>query len=409
MPRFVNRLSQAAINNASKGMHADGGGLYLHVNAKAAKSWIFRYMRDGRAHEMGLGSIYTVGLKAARERAAEHRRELLDGIDPLEVREQQRHQARLDAARATTFRQVAERYIRAHRDGWNSPKSLAAWEGTLASDVYPMLADLPVQRIDTGLITRVLEPIWTTKPETASRVRGRIEAILDYATVHKWREGDNPARWRGHLDKVLPKKAKVRRVEHHPALPFAEVPAFMERLRQENGTAAGSLEFAILTAARTGEVIGARWGEIDRITKLWTIPANRMKGGREHRVPLSAAAFAILDALAEDRRGDFIFPGAVTGKPLSNMAMLVLIRRMKRDDLTVHGFRSTFRDWAAERTNFQNEVIEMALAHAVGDKIEAAYRRGDLFEKRRRLMEAWAGYCTSSPPVGAVVPIRGRA
>jgi integrase len=226
--------------------------------------------------------------------------------------------------------------------------------------------------------------------------------------VQKWREGENPARWRGHLDKVLPNKAKVRRVEHHPALPFGDIPAFMERLRQENGSAARALEFAILTAARTGEVIGARWDEIDIEARLWTIPAARMKSEREHRVPLPLAAVALLERLAETRSGDFVFAGGQAGRPLSNMAMLVLLRRMKRGDMTVHGFRSTFRDWAAERTSFQNEVIEMSLAHAIGDKVEAACRRGDLFDKRRRLMEAWAGYCTSSPASGAVVPIRAR-
>jgi integrase len=406
MPRFVNRLSQAAVNNAPKGMHADGGGLYLHVNAKGAKSWIFRYMRDGRAREMGLGSLHTIGLKAARERAADRRRELLDDIDPLQVRQAKRHKATLEAAKAITFAECAKRYIAAHKAGWKSPKSLDAWEGTLRDYANPVFGNLTVQAVDTALIVKAIEPIWAEKSETATRVRGRIESILDYATAREWRQGENPARWRGHLDKLLPKKAKVRAVEHHPALPFAEIPGFMETLRQENGGAAGALEFAILTAARTGEVIGARWSDIDRNAKLWTIPGARMKGGREHRVPLSDAALAILDRLADTRQGEFIFPGGQAGRPLSNMAMLVLLRRMKRDDLTVHGFRSTFRDWAAERTSFQNEVIEMALAHAIGDKVEASYRRGDLFEKRKRLMEAWGGYCQSTPAAGAVVSLR---
>jgi len=406
MPRFVNRLSQAAINNASKGMHADGGGLYLHVNAKGAKSWIFRYMRDGRAREMGLGSVHTIGLKAARERAGDRRRELLDGIDPLQVRQAKRHRATLEAAKAITFAECAKRYIDAHQAGWKSPKSLDAWQNTLRDYANPVFGNLPVQAVDTALVVKAIEPIWSEKSETAGRVRGRIECILDYATAREWRQGENPARWRGHLDKLLPKKGKVRAVEHHPALPFAEIPGFMEGLRQENGSAARALEFAILTGARTGEVIGARWGEIDRNAKLWTIAGARMKGGREHRVPLSDAALAIVDRLAEDRQGEFIFAGGLAGRPLSNMAMLVLLRRMKRADLTVHGFRSTFRDWAAERTSFQNEVIEMALAHTIGDKVEAAYRRGDLFDKRRRLMEAWAGFCTSSPAIGAVVPMR---
>ena len=408
MPRFINRLSQAAVDNAPAGMHADGGGLYLHVNSKGAKSWIFRYMRDGRAREMGLGSLHTIGLKAARQRAGDRRRELLDGIDPLRVREAQRHQAQLDAAKAMTFTECAERYITAHKAGWRSHKSLDAWQGTLTAFVAPVFGKLPVQRIDTALVMKAIEPIWSTKPETAGRVRGRIEAILDYAAVRGWREGENPARWRGHLDKLLPKKTKVRAVEHHPALPFAELAAFMHSLRQENGNAARALEFAILTAARTGEILGARWQEIDRGAKLWTIPGNRMKGGREHRVPLSDAGLAILNKMPQGGLDDAVFPGK-GGRPLSNMAMLVLLRRMKRADLTVHGFRSTFRDWAAERTSFQNEVIEMALAHAVGDKVEAAYRRGDLFEKRRRLMEAWAGYCRVAPVAGEIVPLRTRA
>jgi len=407
MARFVNRLSQAEVNNAAKGMHADGGGLYLHVNARGAKSWIFRYMRDGKAHEMGLGPLHTIGLKAARERAANRRRELLDGIDPLRQRQSERQAAQLEAAKAMTFKECAERYIGAHKAGWRSPKSLAAWESTLAGDVYPVFGKLPVQAIDTALVMKAIEPIWSKKPETAGRIRGRIEAILDYATVRGWRQGENPARWRGHLEKLLPKKAKVRAVEHHPALPFAEIPVFMETLRHEGGTAARALEFAILTAARTGEVIGARKPEIDRQAKLWTIPGERMKGGREHRVPLTDAALAIVDRLhQENPESEFVFAGGKAGRPLSNMAMRVLLRRMKRDDLTVHGFRSTFRDWAAERTNFQNEVIEMALAHAVGDKVEAAYRRGDLFQKRERLMAAWAGYCDSTPAAGAVVPMR---
>jgi integrase len=421
MPRFVNRLSQAAVNNAPKGMHADGGGLYLHVSApsraelerdhdaKGAKSWIFRYMRDGRAREMGLGSVHTIGLKAARERAGDRRRELLDGIDPLQVRQTKRHHAALEAAKEITFAECAKRYIAAHQTGWKSPKSLDAWQGTLRDYANPVFGNLPVQAVDTALVVKAIEPIWAEKSETATRVRGRIESILDYATAREWRQGENPARWRGHLDKLLPKKAKVRAVEHHPALPFAETPGFMESLRQENASAAGALEFAILTAARTGEVTGARWNEIDRNAKLWTIPGARMKGAREHRVPLSDAALAILDRLAEDRQGEFIFAGGRAGCPLSNMAMLVLLRRMKRDDLTVHGLRSTFRDWAAERTSFQNEVIEMALAHAIGDKVEAAYRRGDLFDKRRRLMDAWAAYCDTKPATVAVVPIRRAA
>jgi integrase len=410
MAREIGRLSAVKVKNAPPGMHGDGGGLWLHVNAAGARSWIFRYMLRGKAREMGLGPVHTIPLAEARKRAADCRRMRLDGIDPIEVRRAAKAGAQLEAAKAMTFEECARRYIEAHKAGWKSPKSLAAWEGTLAADVFPMFGNVAVQAIDTALVMKAIEPIWTKKPETAVRVRGRIEAILDYATARGWRPaGDNPARWRGHLDKLLPVKSKVRQVEHHAALPFGEIPAFMTALRQENGNAARALEFTILTAARTSEVLGARWDEFDMNAKLWTIPGKRMKGGREHRVPLSPAVIALLEMLWENREGEFVFAGGVSGKPLSNMAMLVLLRRMKRNELTVHGFRSTFRDWAAERTSFQNEVIEMALAHAIGDKVEAAYRRGDLFEKRQRLMEAWAGYCISSPASGEIVPIRAKA
>jgi len=255
-------------------------------------------------------------------------------------------------------------------------------------------------------VLKAVEPIWTTKPETAGRVRGRIESILDWATSRGYRTGENPARWRGHLENLLPKRSKVRRIEHHAALPYAEIGAFITELRQQEGVAARALEFAILTAARTGEVNGAQWGEINRAERLWTIPAERMKAGREHRVPLSDAALAIIDEMAAVRSGEFVFPGGKARRPLSNMAFLMLLRRMKRDDLTAHGFRSSFADWAAERTAFPAEVREMALAHSVGDKVEAAYRRGDLFQKRRQLADAWAKFCITPSTGGRVVPIR---
>ena len=297
-------------------------------------------------------------------------------------------------------------------------KHAAQWEATLATYAEPIIGALPVQAVDTALVMKVLEqevrdaldkptaPLWTARPETASRLRGRMESILDWAKVRGHREGENPARWRGHLDKLLPARAKVRKVKHHAALPYDEVPNFMTVLRAQEGIAARALEFAILTAARTGEVIGARWGEIDIGEKLWTVPAIRMKAGKEHRLPLSARAVAILKEMkplrqvsdGQNEADAFVFPGGKHGKPLSNMAFLMLLRRMKHDDLTAHGFRSTFRDWAAERTNFPSEVAEMALAHAVGDKVEAAYRRGDMFERRRRMMTAWATFCAVSKP-----------
>jgi integrase len=255
---------------------------------------------------------------------------------------------------------------------------------------------------------KALEPIWKAKPETASRLRGRIEAVLDWATVRGYRKGENPARWRGHLDKLLPARAKIQKVVHHPALPYSEIADFMVSLRNQEGIAARALEFLILTAARTGEIIGAGWDEVDLDERVWVIPEARMKAGREHRVPLSGPALAIVKQMNEIRESDFVFPGGKKGRPLSNMAMLALLKRIGRNDLTTHGFRSTFRDWAAERTTFSREVIEMALAHTIENKVEAAYRRGDLFRKRRQLMEAWARYCGTTRVQGDVVPISGR-
>lgn len=411
MARQIGKLAPVTLGKAMKpGMHADGGGLYLQVTESGARSWIFRFMLHGRAREMGLGSLHTFSLADARERAREHRKLLADGIDPIEHRKAQRAGERLAAATAITFEQCAERYIEAHRAGWRNPKHAAQWPSTLREYVRPVFGSLPVQAVDVGLVTKALEPIWHSKPETASRVRGRIEAVLDWATVRGYREGDNPARWRGHLDKLLPGRAKVRKVAHHPALPYDDMGEFVAALRQQDGIAARALEFLILTAARTGEVIGARWSEFDLAEKLWTVPADRMKASKEHRVPLSPAAVAIIEQMKSVRVDDhaFVFPGGKRGKPLSNMAMLKLLKRMGRGDLTAHGFRSSFRDWAAERTSYPREVAEMALAHTVGDKVEAAYRRGDLFAKRRRLMDEWARHCELAKSAGKVVPLAAR-
>jgi integrase len=295
-----------------------------------------------------------------------------------------------------TFKESAAMYVASHRAGWRNPKHAAQWQATLATYAEPVIGGLSVQAIDTALVLKVLEPIWTTKPETAGRVRGRIESILDWAKARGYRAGENPARWRGHLDKLLPGRSKVRRVEHHAALPYAELPGFLVSLREQEGIAARALEFAILTAARTGEVIGARWSEMDLVGKNWTLPAARMKAGREHRVPLSDRALAILREMQPHRQAEdaFVFPGGKNRRPLSNMAFLMLLRRMGRGDVTVHGFRSSFRDWAAERTKFPAEVAEMALAHTVSDKTVAAYNRSDLYERRRRLMAAWTTFCS---------------
>jgi integrase len=392
-------------------MYSDGGGLYLQVTGAGAKSWIFRFSLNGRAREMGLGSLSAVSLADARSKAGDCRKLRQEGVDPIESRNAMRQQAALDAARAITFKDAAAAYIAAQRTGWHNAKHAAQWASTLATYAEPIFGSVSVQEIDTGLVLEALEPIWATKPETAGRVRGRIEAILDWAKVRGYRTGENnPARWRGHLDKLLPARSKVRAINHHAALPYNDLPQFIVALRGQEGIAARALEFTILTAARTGETIGARWDEIDLAEKVWVVPAGRMKAGKEHRVPLTPRVLAILEDLKAVRtcEDEFVFPGGKRGKPLSNMAMTAVLRRMDRGDITVHGFRSTFRDWAAERTNFPGEVVEMALAHAVGDKVEAAYRRGDLFDKRRRLMAEWGRYCGApkAPEADRVVPLR---
>jgi integrase len=366
-------------------------------------------MLGGRSREMGLGPVHAIPLADARKRAAECRRMRFDGVDPIEARRAECEQRKLDAAKSMTFDACAAAYIDAHKAGWRNAKHIDQWSTTLATYAGPVFGSLPVQAVDVGLVMKALEPIWQTKSETASRLRGRIEAVLDWATVRGYRKGDNPARWRGHLDKLLPARSKVQKVEHHPALPYDELADFIAMLRSQEGIAARALEFLILTATRTGEVIGARWDEVDLGEKIWVVPAARMKAGREHRVPLSAAAAGILEEMKKIREGDFVFPGGKRGKPLSNMAMLAVLKRVDRSDLTNHGFRSSFRDWAAERTNFPREVAEMALAHTVGDKVEAAYRRGDLFQKRRQMMDGWAKFCVTARPEAEVVQMGSRA
>jgi integrase len=405
MARTLGKLTALGVARASEpGMYADGGGLYLQVTGAGAKSWIFRYSLNGRAREMGLGSLTAITLADARAKAGQCRRLRQEGIDPIEARKADRITAAVEAAKAITFKECAEKYIEAHRASWSNGKHAQQWTNTLATYAYPHFGSLPVPVIDTGLVLKAIEPIWSKKTETAARVRARIEAVLDFAKVRGYRQGENPARWRGHLDLTLPRRSRVRRVEHHAALPYSELPEFMGKLRAEKGTAARALEFLILTAARTGEVLGAGPKEIDSAEKAWTVPAERMKAGVEHRVPLSPAAFA----LVKGQDGEFLFAGRKKGKELSNMSMLVLLDRMGYD-VTVHGFRSTFRDWAAETTNYPREVAEAALAHTIDSKVEAAYRRGDLFEKRRQIMNAWAKYCASEPRTGKVIPIRKGA
>lgn len=398
MARQTSRLTAMAVAKLNKkGMHPDGNGLYLQVT-ESGKSWIFRYTLHGRSREMGLGPLHTVSLAEAREKAAVCRKLKLDGVDPIERRKQEVANARLEAASAVTFKDAADRYIKAHQAGWRNAKHGEQWRNTLTTYVYPVMGDEPVQAVDVGGVLKVLEPIWTTKTETASRIRGRIETILDWATARGYRQGENPARWRGHLENLLPKRGKVQRVEHHAALPYADIAEFMRALHKQEGIAASALEFLILTATRTSETIGATWEEFDLDNAVWTIPARRIKAGREHRVPLTGSATTLLSRMKKLGSDTYAFPGGKTKRPLSNMALTAVLRRMKRDDLTVHGFRSTFRDWAAECTNVPREVAEMALAHAIPDKVEAAYRRGDLFEKRRKLMDDWAAYCYATSP-----------
>lgn len=407
--RRLQKLSATQVAKATKpGYHGDGGGLWLQVSPAGTKSWVFRFTLNGKAREMGLGALHTLSLAEAREKARLQRQQLLEKIDPIEARAAAQRTVVASAARSVTFRTEAENYIEAHRAGWKNAKHADQWANTLETYAHLFIGKALVSDIDTAMVMQCLQPIWTKKTETANRVRGRIESVLDYATALKHRSGDNPARWRGHLDNLLPRPSKVAKTEHHAALPYAEASAFMKALRGQEGLGARALEFTILTAMRTGEAISARWSEIDLAAAVWTVPGVRMKAGKPHRVPLSKAAVTLLKGLQGLDKA-LVFPGAKQGKPLSNMAMLALLqKRMGRSDLTVHGFRSTFRDWAAEQSTFPNEVVEMALAHTIDDPTEAAYRRGDLYEKRTRLMQAWADYCGRTPSAATVTPIRAR-
>lgn len=394
MPKTTHRLTAIRVQNLKKpGLHADGAGLYLKVQEGGSKSWVFRFMRA----YLGLGSASSVNLAAARSRAADARQRLQQGQDPIEIKRQAENEARLVNARTMTFRDCAEAYMASHEPSWKNAKHREQWRSTLRRYLYPVFGDEAASAITTEMVLEALQPIWNEMPETASRVRGRIEVVIDWAKARGVCIGENPARWRGHLANLLPKPSKIATVEHHAALPFVELPAFMSDLRLSTGLTARALEFVILTAARTSEALGARWEEFDLAQKTWIVPAERMKAGKPHRVPLSVRVIEILKELGTVKRSEFVFPGHKLGRPLSNMALLMLLRRMKKGDLTVHGFRSTFRDWAAETTNFPNFVVEMALAHAIGGKVESAYRRGDLFEKRQKLMQAWSAYCGSRP------------
>jgi len=401
----VGKLTALTVAKIAKsGRIADGEGLYLSVTptkkGALSKSWLVRFKgAGGRWREAGLGKFPEVSLAQARERAAAMRETASSGHDPLVERDATRAEifatqeaAKVAIEKPVTFRDCAEAYVAAHEPMWRNAKHAWQWTNTLRRLAYPKIGDAPVADIDRPLVLSVLDPVWRKTPETANRLRGRIELILSWAKVRGLRDGENPAAWRGNLQHALPAPAKIRPVKHHAALPHDQAPAFMAQLAAETGLGARALEFTILTAARTGEVIGMTWAEWDRRARTWTVPADRMKAGKLHRVPLSEAATELLAYLDRFTQGPFVFPGQRAQRPLSNMVMLMQLRRMGYGHLTAHGFRSTFRDWAAEQTNFPGEVVEAALAHAVGNKVEAAYRRGDLFEKRRALMEAWAHF-----------------
>ena len=410
MPRKLsNALTPLAVKNAKPGRHVDDGDRRRFVKLTGARSWVYGVMPNGNSRDVGLGAGGPGGLSLAdaRDKAAALRLQVKSGIDPLEHRDRVAAEA-LSAAQAakvigTTFRDVAASYLAANEESWRNPKHRQQWTNTLATYVYPVIGDLPVAAVDTAHVLKIIEPIWKQKAETASRVRGRVETVLDAAKARGYRQGENPARWRGHLAQILPARTRLSR-GHHKAMAYEQIPAFTRALRKREAVAALALEFTILTAGRSGEVTGGRWSEVDLAKAIWTVPAERMKAGKEHRVPLSPRALEILESL-QPLGSDWLFPGAKGGK-LSGMAMAMLMRRMKVD-ATVHGFRSGFRDWAAECTGYAHEVAEMALAHAIENKVERAYRRGDLFDKRRRLMDDWATYCASDGSAGATVtPMR---
>lgn len=406
MSQLINRLDALKVRRAlDPGYYADGAGLYLQVSGGGARSWIYRFTLDGRTRDMGLGSALTFTLAEARQAALEARKLQAAGIDPIEQRKAQRAGKRAAEVKVVTFREEADAYIDAHRTGWKNAKHAEQWRSTLETYAYPIIGDVAVADVDTGMLVKILEPIWSKKTETANRVRGRIERILSRAASRGHRSGENPARWRSHLENILPARSRVAPVRHHAALPYAAMGEFMRELRAQAGVAAQALEFTILCAARTSETIRAEWSEIDFGQKVWTIPAHRMKAKRDHRVPLSDRAVKLLESLGRDPSARFIFTKPGDQSHLSNGAMLALLDRMNRGNITTHGFPSTFRDWASEQTSFSSEVSEMALAHIVQDKVEAAYRRGDLFNKRRAMMTAWSDFCLAAKNPIKVVSI----
>ena len=407
MPKQAVGLTDRKVKTHRRpGMLADGGGLYLQTANGGSKTWIFRFQINGRRRDMGLGSIDKLSLSSARKKAKAAHELVADGVDPIEQKKEAVAAAAIEAAKKMTFKQAAAAYIESMQSGWRNAKHAAQWSSTLEAYVYPTFGNLPVGAIDSNLVCKVLKPIWHTKTETASRVRGRIEAILDSAKVQGQRTGENPARWHGHLEHTFAAKGEIAPVKHHTSLPYSDLPAFWPKLQMHDGMGARALEFAILTAARTSEVLGARWSEIDLEARIWRVPKERMKAGKEHTVPLSDAALALLRKLAAIRQGEYVFPGQSGDPPLSNMAMHMTLRRMKVE-VTPHGFRSTFRTWVADETSFPHEVAEAALAHTQDDKVVAAYLRSDFAKKRVALMTTWANY-VSNGASGNVVAIGRR-
>lgn len=408
MPKLAKELGPLAVSKiTAPGLHFVGGvaGLALQITPTGARSWTLRAVIGSKRRDMGLGAYSPSGMTLAKARdAATAARELIrQGIDPIQQQHEARSALRASMAEALTFKECAERYIKAHAASWKNAKHRQQWHNTLAQYAYPVFGELLVRDVKLSHVLQVLEPLWVTTNETAVRLRGRIELVLDWAAARGLRDGTNPARWRGHLDKLLAKPSKVNNRQHHAALPVAEAGAFMTRLRKAEGMGARALEFVILTAARSGEARGATWAEIDVDAKVWTVPAARMKAGKEHRVPLATEALALLRALPRMAGTEFVFP-APRGGMLSDMTLTAVLRRLQVPAVP-HGFRSTFRDWAAERTNYPRDVAEMALAHAIGDKVEAAYRRGDLFEKRRLMMAEWAQFLARVDSKGQVIKL----
>lgn len=394
MPRIARELTALEVKRLTRpGHHAVGSvpGLCLYITNASTRSWVLRVGIGEKRRHLGLGSYPAIGLAEAREKARELTKLIRSGIDPVAKRRSHAAETKAEKARQVTFKSAAESYIASHGDTWRNPKHRAQWNTTLTTYAYPLIGELHVSDVSQEHILKILEPIWKIKNETASRLRGRIEAVLDWATVRKFREGENPARWRGHLDKLLPAPAKLQKVEHHRALPVAQMPGFLRDLRQREGLAARALELLILTASRSGEVRGANWNEIDFVNKVWTIPGDRMKAGREHRVPLSEHAVRLLKSLPRIAGTDLVFPSSKR-TPLSDMTLAAVMRRMEVNAVP-HGFRSTFRDWVGDHTTYPRELAEHALAHTIESKVEAAYRHGDALEKRRGMMQAWASYC----------------